>query len=259
MISNELLEEVIDISKKDKLIDKIFILKLVKEIISNTDEITQNKFNYFGFCNNKDFLGKTNPNTGVILLSLGECYKAVNIEKIPMLEKNINIINTILHEVEHLKEYSKEQKNGIEGKLIYISNFSNSYADSKTNLDRYYLNPSEKIAHAQSWKELLKIVKQYPNFITEHQTTYYYINNMYIGDLKQGYKKSKSGKYNTPLFDFLISINRSSLGSEIFKLVPVSENKISNNISLEKKFMYGLKITNEDMKNLNSKKLIMKR
>ena len=258
MISNELLDEIIQISKKGKLIDRMFICKLVIEIISNTDKITQNRFRVFRFCDCKDFFGKTDPDAGEILLSLNECYKFANMIKIPILEKNIFIINIILHEVEHLKEYSKEQKNGIEGKLIYISNFTDSYSDSKANLDKYFTNPSEKIAKAQSWKELIKIVNKYPNFNFDYEGTYNYINNMYIECLKQGYEKIGKDKYNFPLIDFLKFINRLSLGSEIFKLVPKSSN-ISNNISLEKRFMYGFKITKEDMKELNFKKLRIKR
>lgn len=259
MISNEFLEEIIEISKQRKLIDQTFVCKFVEELISNADEITQNIFSYFGFCNNKDFLGKTNPDSGVILLSLDECYKNANMLKIPMLEKNILILNTILHEFEHLKEYSKEKKNGIEGKLIYISNFANSYADSKTNIYRYYINPSEKIAEAQSWKELLKIVKQYPNFISNYEGTYNFINNMYINRLKQGYEKKENGNYNIPIFDFLRLINRLSLANEIFKLVPSEEKNNVGKFSLEKRFMYGFKINHEEMKELNKKKLIIKR
>jgi len=259
MISNELFEEVIEISKKDKLIDKMFVCKLVREILSNTDDITRNKFKYFAFINSKDYLGRTNPDVAYILFSFNECCRFNNSLKIPTLEKNINIISTILHEFEHLKEYSKEKKGGFEGNLIYISNFANSLADTKTNLDRYFTNPSEKIAKAQSWKELLKIVKQYPNFKIDHEGTYNYINNMYIESLKQGYEKKQDGTYNIPIIDFMKSINRLSLGREMFKLIPVEEKKNYSNLSLEQRFMYGFKITNDDMKKLDSKKLIMKR
>jgi hypothetical protein len=78
MISKQLFEYVLDISKKGILLDKKLIRRLVRNIISSTDFMTRKRFKYTYFRHDDNFCGKTNINEGKICFSIETCYEEVN-------------------------------------------------------------------------------------------------------------------------------------------------------------------------------------
>ena len=75
MISEELLEEIIELSKNNKLIDKSLITRIIIDIICKSDEITQNSFNkiVFSKINWKNVLCTCNLNSGIIKVDYDKC------------------------------------------------------------------------------------------------------------------------------------------------------------------------------------------
>ena len=164
MISDELLEEVINISSKEKYIDKKILQRVFDEVFVDLDDYTKSKFNGLEFApifDEVDTLAICNPEEGTIQFDLFECYKEENKNKnLNMLKRNLNIINNLLHEIEHLKQPYKLTKNNFESKILKCSIMTNN--SSYDNL--YNFIPAEKIASANSWKVLLKNLLCYPEF-----------------------------------------------------------------------------------------------
>jgi len=263
MINEQLFKEIVDISKKGILIDKQMIRKLVREIVSNTDFMTRRryKYTYFRHCDN--FCGKTNINQGKICFSIKTCYEEVeNFKKISILEKNLHIIAIILHEIEHLQEPRKTRKNKFDGKIIRISNKQKNYFNNggDVNFDTYYLDPSEKIAFANSYKKLLEYLDNYPNFKEQYFEEYKNINNEYVERLFYGYEKKENGDYNIPLIDFIVAIKKiSSLKELNFKLVKKEDAKNIKKINIEKRLMYGLPVSSEEVENFEKQKILTRK
>lgn len=262
MIRKQLFQRVLDISKNGELLDKQMILKLVRDILSNTDSLTRRKYKYTYFGNFDGFCAKTDIENYKICFSIKTCYEEVNEYKnASVLEKNLHIIAIIFHEIEHLQEPVKIRKNEFEGKLISVADSHENYFDKNgnTNFDTYYCDPSEKIAFANSYKKLLEYLSKYPNFKKEYENEYININNEYIERLLYAYEKSDNGKYNIPLIDFILAIKKTSNLRKInFKLVKKGECKNISKIDTEKRFMYGLPVTMENVEELE-KKIILRR
>lgn len=258
MLSDYLFEEIIEISKNGKLIDKDLLKKIVIDLISKSDDLTRTKFNKINFVKESKFWAMAYPPFGEIEFCLNNMYKDLNSYKnISMLTKNLEIIAITLHEIEHLREIDKIFRNTYQGKLIKLSLFEQY---NLLNKKIYCTDPSEKIAYAMSFKRLLNYLSHYPNFKKEHFKEYIYIYNGYIDRLKYGYEKSDNGKYNIPLVHFLRAINKLSRLTEVgFKLVKKGEAVNLSKMSLEKKFMYGFPIKEEEMKKLESKKILIKK
>lgn len=263
MISKVLIDEVIALSKENKIIEKDLLKKIIFSLLQGLDPVTKKNFKGVIFLNNQDFVGYTKPIQGVIFFDLGEFENELDdIEQIPenatALDKNLFLIGVILHEIEHLKEPNVPSKS-FESKLIKISNSKLDPEKTKIRGNTYYTNPSEKLAFAKSIRNLLTILNNYPNFKEEYFDSYVFINNLYIENLKLGYEKQWGGGYNTPLFDFLIDIAQlSHLKSLKIKLVKKGDYKKIDRYSLERKFMYGLPIKEEDVEELDKKKILVK-
>ncbi len=257
MISSELFEEIIEISNNGKLIDKYIIRKIVKELISNSDKITRRKFKALKFESNPDCCARANVEYGELKVSLESCYEDVNTYKgASILEKNLHIIAVILHEVEHLKEIYKVKCNKTEGKLINLANYQVNYnKDGDVNYDTYYMDPSEKIAYALSYKKLLDFLNNYPNLKKTYFTEFSHINDEYIERLKYGYKKKSNGMYNVPLIDFSSKLGDLSVFNRVkFRLVRTRNIRKIRRMSIEERLMYGLPVTKRKMKLLERKK-----
>lgn len=255
MISNELLEEVINVSKKDKFISRELIIKIIMYTILNLDKITQKKFNGFWFTDELNALGMCYTREGYVALNLNECYGyAASLKDTTMLQKNLELICDILHEFEHLKEMYKISKNDFQGKLLKVADLANNYDDAENHYYAYISNPSEKIASAMPFKNMLENIKNYTDFQKHLFDGYKYISNRYFEELVLGYKKIAPGKYNIPLIVFFKHINKLEyLKDESFKKSLKSELK-NGSIDLEKKFMYGLKVTQDEVKQLAKRK-----
>lgn len=257
MISNELLEEIIFLSKQDKLIGRRLIRKIVLQVISSLDQRIKDNFTGISCKKRIESFAETNIDDGFITINLNLCYSDLNNKNTTTLNKNLWLATTLLHEIEHLKEPYKIEQDNLEGKLINISNYV-----CNTNLrnELYYKDPSEKIAYALSVKYLLESLKKYPNFKKEHFKEFKSINDEYITKLQFGYKKHGNTKYNSSLIDFMSILKILNHLDQIgFKLVKSNEQKNIDRLNLEQKFMYGLPVTDEEVKKLNKgKKLIIR-
>lgn len=139
------------------------------------------------------------------------------------------------------------------------------YIESKNlelNSKYWDIYPCEKIAEAEAFELLLRSLNTYPNFKKDYKREYLYILKKYIDSLKQGYKYNKeTGKYNIPLRDYLRFINY-YVKYEDLNLTVKKSNKslnLKSRFSIEDRMKFGLPITNEDIKELNKQKIILKK
>ena len=257
MISNQTLKEIIHISNQNKLLDKIMIRKIVKEVISNCDRDTRLKFRHVRFKESDEFCAKANPWNKKFSISLKTTYKEVNnYESISTLEKNLHILAIILHEAEHLKEIDKMRRNKVEGKLIRLSDYEiDGYMDNGLNYDIYYKDPSEKIAFAMSYKNLIELLNNYPNFKEKYKKEYINIKSTYIEHLMYGYELKKNSSYNVPLIDFSSNINDKLVNKKVRLRLIRNRNILKmKKMSLEEQFMYGLPVNKRKIKRLERTK-----
>lgn len=262
MISEELFEKIIYLSKKGETLDKIMVRRLVKDIVSKTDFRTKRRLNHILFKKTSDFCARTNIILGNVCFNIKKCYKKIKrINCSTNLEKNLHFIAIILHEIEHLQESNKVRLNNIEGRLIQIADFQNNYYENgELNINTYYINPSEKLAYALSYLKLLNYLSQYPGFKENYKIEYDSIKNYYKNVLLLGYEKINKKRYNIPLIDFVINIKRISSLKEInFKLVKKGESKNIGKIDIEKRLMYGLPVSSYEIENFEKSKVLIKK
>ena len=254
MLSDYLFEEIIELSKSRKLINKDLLKRIVIDLISKTDDITRKKFRKIIFVKENKFCGMAYPTLGKLEFCMSTFYRDIKAYKnTSTLTKNLHMIALILHEIEHLREEGKIDRNTYQGKLIKLSNLQEyDLLDDEI----YYSDPSD----AMSYKRLLIYLSNYPNFKKEYFKEYITIYNEYINMLQVGYVKLANGKYSIPLVHFLSGIKKISYLKDIgFKFVKKGEAVNINKMNLEKKFMYGFPIKNEEMKKLESKKFLIKK
>lgn len=248
MISNELLEEIISISLNGKFINKKILQKVFDEVFLGLDEYTKQNFNRFEITeifSLNNTVAACNPKEGIIKFDIYESYYVESENKhLSMLSRNLNIINNLLHEMEHLKEPYKITKNNFEAKIL-----KNSIEVSHNKYkDLYDYIPAEKIASADSWKKLLQNILYYPNFKQSFFEEYKFINNQYIKNLKLGYYFYESYEvYNIPLFYYLDKIGQNKILNEVQDFWLNNIDTINTNDKLK----YGLPITKQDMRIVN--------
>lgn len=260
MISNELLEEIIEISLKGKYVNKTIIMKVFDEVFKSLDNSTKQLFNDLQFGSIERQTSTTGIcyiELGIIKLDLINSYIYENKNKYTsILIKNLNIIIALLHEIEHLKEPIKILKDNFESKLLKYSMESNN----EFYEELYDYIPAEKIAYANSHKTMLENISKYPRFKKKFFDEYKYINNKYIKNLKLGYSYDEYlEEYNVPLFYYLERTNQLDVLCELGEWKSSSSPKILNFILPETKLKYGLPITRIDMEDINSKKILRNR
>lgn len=252
MISNELLEEIIDISLKGKYIDKKILQKVFDEVFVSLDDYTKRNFNRFEITeifSLNNTVAACNPEEGIILFDIYESYYVENQNKyLSVLSRNLNIIINLLHEMEHLKELYKMTKQNFESKILK----SSIDCAHKNYKKLYEFIPAEKIASANSWENLFYNIKLYPNFKENFYDEYKFVNNEYIKNLKLGYYFSESFEtYNKPLFHYLSKIGQ----KEVLEYAEKYYIENQDILVLNDKLKYGLPITKNDMRMINKQKI----
>ena len=281
MISNDLIEEVLYLSSKGKILDKKIILKIVSKLLSSLDDNTASKFNGVLFSDKKHIDKKSyagfNKRDGKIILYLDEINRR-NFKTI--LDKNLIILESLMHEFKHLEEEYKLSKQDFESLIIAASNneviYDSLFHKNGLNIDKvlpnrikellfikyyfkiYNLIPTESIADIEANSNLLKSLDKYPKFSKAHTFEYDSLKERLFDSYFMGYKYSSDG-YNIPLVDyFRIVDNVDTL--KIFNFYGDSKlnfmNKARKIFKLEDRFKYGLPIDDEDKKQL-SKKIIL--
>ena len=189
MISEEILEEIIHLSKRRQLLDKKLILKIAISIIDNLDDESKSIFSGIKFVGNR-VLGITNfaqfnEDSGSILMNMDQMNGLKR--EYSILYCNLQLVETLMHEINHLKESYKKKKGGIEAFLITASDDflskNNIYKDIQKHyldcnkkqelLDRLYgkvyfeiydFIPGERIAEISAYEDLISSLNNYPNF-----------------------------------------------------------------------------------------------
>jgi len=270
MISNELLEEVINISLKNKYIDEELITKIILDIVSNMDEVTKNFLNKIEFCK-IDLFGASalcNVETGNVKIDLDQIkqYEAQQ-NRFSILTCNLEILQIIIHELKHLQSNYIMSLNNIESKLIEISSYDYIYkkclqeAKKKVNgfiqinrlakklysdyrYDNFEIIPDERLAEISSFECLIDVVSKYPNFKTNYPEEYKFLLKQYKSVLCEGYNyREKFDNYSSTLIKYLISINRLDLLSYLGINLKVCGSNNLSNMDLTTKMKYGLPIS----------------
>lgn len=221
-------------------------------VFASLDDYTKQNFNRFEITeifSLNNTVAACNSEEGIILFDIYESYYVENQNKyLSVLSRNLNIIINLLHEMEHLKEPYKITKRNFEAKILESSI---DCADKNYN-KLYEFIPAEKIASANSWKNLFYNVKLYPNFKEKFYDEYKFVNNEYIKNLKLGYYFNESFEtYNQPLFHYLSKIGQKEVLEYAEKYYIENQDIIISNDKLK----YGLPITKYDMKMVNKQKI----
>ncbi len=286
MISNELLEEIIYISKQEKYLTMDLIEKIVIDSIDKCDPITQAKFSGIEFDlsipKDPDILAKCDVKTGKITCCYGSILKYVDDQGLRSSLSNFRIVGSILHELEHLKEEYKISLNDFESKLIqngssalifdlvidkYFPGVYNKYKyfnvvkyilEKKWNLiynKIWEICPDEKIAESEAYKAILGSVDKFPGFKDKYAFTYHKIKKLYISSLMMGYNyNSELGTYNVPLEDYLSQIERLDVENRIDSSIR-DELYFADLYDIEERMKYGMPITRQDFKELKKEYL----
>ena len=259
MISEELLEEIIELSKNNKLIDKSLITRIIIDIICKSDEITQNSFNkiVFSKINWKNVLCTCNLNSGIIKVDYDKCVSGL-IKKNKhdnnfILKYNLEFIRYILHEIEHLKESYKMTKYNVESVLIYLSSLSlllsnKGSINKNIYLKLYDIIPAERIADVESYKLLLNSIYNFHDFEKQYEEVVNYIYRNYVFEYYKGYKKFSHD--TSPFIIYLTEISNRGILS-IDDLKPLEELCNKENLTIEEKMKYGLPVDLLESKQLN--------
>lgn len=264
MTNNELIERIIYLSSKEKYLDKEMLEKFFWNLYDDLDDYTQSNFTDLRFekiSKQKDCRGTCSPFEGVITIDLDAIYaeekEYYEKQKLSFLTQNLNILYTLIHEVEHLKEPSKIYKNTLEGNLLKYSQIDNT----KLQLSIYDCDPSEKIAFVDSYLKFLKLLKAHPDFCDKYFNEYKYINNKLIQFTKMGYYYDEfMEKYNVPLVDFLRETNQLDALKVLFKIKKSNSNTNSklSRLDIITRMKCGLAITKEHVEEINKKKILTK-
>jgi len=246
IVEEEILKIVLNYSKSHKLADINFVEKIFsvmiadkklhnylrnisdlqkerdkedkRKIVANYDSVTK-------------IIGINFSMIGLMFEELGRhnCFFDDDCEK--FLFKNLEVVQILLHEVEHAKQYKKAdlEDNDIETKLI-LASFD---ANPKLREQFYDYDPMERLADIKSFKTINKIVRQIEK---TYPTLSIYEKKSLIDAMLNGYVGA-----NSPTIIFLDGTHQ--LRSKVFPTNPFF-------VTLEK-FMYGLPVQQEELDDAN--------
>lgn len=262
MISNKLIEEIIYISSKNKFIDKEMVLKILIDSMKEDDDIVKRRLNGLTFNRVDSGVASCDKKRGIIVVDIYKIYNQKNSNEyvyLSILSYNLFIVQCILHELQHLKEFYQKNENDFESLLIKYSSSEFLYYNIKNDQEKrnlfykkvYKLIPNERLANINSSEALLQSLNNYPNFSLNYLDSLLFINNLHIDYFKIGYILQKNYQYNFPLYEYLnvIGIDLKTIN---YILEIVNE---FNDIDSKTKMKYGLQITTEDINNLNKMKI----
>lgn len=286
MIDNQLLEEVMYVSNKNKFINMKLIEKIIVDTVNQTDALTKSRFNGVFFEKikwDKNVVCVCRPYMGDIIVDYQNLVKQlISVKKLSFLEYNLELITNLLHEVEHLKEPSKMNLDNFESFLLYFSNFEifeflaqdelkfikyilpESFYNNKigTKAKKLYLkiydkNPSERLATIYSHKLLLESLNNFEGFKENYKNSFKYINKKYINQYYIGYNELRN---NIPLVDYFKFIKLNLLNElgfcsqDVVQFLKLSSKKFS----IEERMLYGLPVKRKETSELNKKLILTK-
>ena len=284
MISNELLEEVINVSLKGEIIDQDLLIKIIENIIDGCSDETRRQFNGIDIFDEYKKEKRTNAEyiddyKIIRIFYLNIIKNGMLFLNLDVFETNLYMIQVVLHEVEHLKNDTIILNDDLEGKLLKIcsakyiwelleDNLSKflykhkNFALVKEHISRKYnsfvektweICPDEKLAEVNSNKILLECVNNYHKFKSNNPKVYDFIIRKYFYSLLMGYNKTLEGKYSfPPLIKYLNILEE----IDIYKKTDstIWDDIIKSDIyTIEDRLKYGLPAQNESIKQLKKK------
>ena len=288
MIDGHWLEQIIYCSGKDEFITKELIKKIIENIINSLDNDTKEKFNGVIFANinwNCNAVCSCRINTGDIVVNYERFIKLLKQEKkLNFLQRNLEILINLLHEIEHLKEINKSKNLTFESFLHSYSNIDifdalasekltlfenvlspNSYQKALLKLSKkLYLQvydkiPSERIATINSHKLVFESLNNYEDFNEKYRITFNYINQKYLEQYYMGYNTKKSEYLNIPLVDYFKFIGMLDLLNNLDfydENIKKFRTLSSKEFTLEQRMLYGLPVSLQETKELEQKILL---
>ncbi len=284
MIKQELLEEVINVSANKKIIPPDLLIKIIESVIDGCSNTTKEQFNGIKMIKENKKEEKNNAiydcgRKEIKIYYLNIVRNGLFFEKYNIFETNLYMLQSILHEIEHLKSDTDLSISDFEKKLFnyslptfiqsllqnnlndHLKKYENStlikvYFVLKTNIfynQNYSLLPCEKLAEANSRKILLDSVDEYHNFKINNPNEYKFILKTYYFSLLMGYKyNKKQNEYNVPLLQYLEKLNKIDTKGLLDNTI-LDEIKNVENYSLEDRMKYGLQIDENTIKLLRKK------
>ena len=255
MIESEIIEEIINTSLNQRFLSKKQIFKFAKKIIETLEDSTKNRFQeiYFGsnYWDDPEF-ATTDIKNGIINFNMDTVYsnfKERNRIIDSYLTCNLEILQLLLHEIQHLREPYKMMQNKLDNTLIgygsikymqerYGKMYPNMPLDifQKKYLRLYNFIPTERIAEIDSYKELFNSILNFPDFKEK--------NKIEFSIIKQAYIINNTGVYDrtlSPLNYYFRKIKR-------YDLLDRFDKEFIESLSLEDKLRAGLKTDKEDIK-----------
>ncbi len=281
MVGNDLIEKIIYKSNKNQYIDKNTIKEIIEHVISKSDKVTRDKFNGVNFKDSQLCYDACS------VADVKQCQIIVDYDKMTcgndssMLEANLDIVATLLHEISHLEEFNKIKRKDLEAILLNASDlvFFENLAISRLKKyriflsDSFYTNliirlqqklylkiydkiPSERLADINAYRRLYESISSYHKFDELYQDAYYAVKYSLIEQYFSGYNKTlnKSNCCNVPLIDYFKFIKQEHL-LEKFHFYSKDLNQFLNNCSneftLEERMRFGLPITSDEIKDMS--------
>lgn len=265
-MKQEVIDEIINISSKDKILSVSQIRKILTSIVDDLEHLTQEKYNGVveGKRYWKDVTGvSTNISRGLICINYGKLMEDIlyekNVNNLSYLGANMSLFQLLLHELEHIRESYKSLINNNDKLLLEYSNIDfilqtfydrvgkRNYTDEKFR--KYYVDihgivPCERIANMDSCKKLINLLDGYPNFRKKHDLEYQYILNILYEYETFGYK-NKGLIY--PLIKYLKEMNI----EDVTKLLC-----FDSTMSTFDKYRYGLYLSKDEA---HRNKLLLKK
>lgn len=269
MISEELLNEIVFVSSRRQLLDKRMILNLVTSIIDASDEKTKSIFNGIRFVGHRSLdlatFAEFNPDTGYVLMNMDKM-KSLKFD-LSILSCNLQIVQTIMHEINHVREEYKKTLGGIEAFLINASDnilanndianqIQKRYVDCKKKQDLldclflkiyseiYDFIPAERIAEISAYEDLISSLNNLDDFSFKYKQDFLL--------LKKNLFKSYARVYTNgiiPISEYFKLINQFDDLNNLSFYSTINREFLENSkklFKLEDRFKYGLPIESKD-------------
>ena len=283
MINLELLEQVIDTSNKSKLIDKKLIRDIGLDAVERSDDLTKSHFNElsFGRIDEKNATGECAIEKGEMVIDYNNwIIRSLHINfknNQDILFYNLDMVRTMIHEVNHLREYSARDNDDIESILLALSSHTvfellgryklgnrNRFASinkvfsamDKIYTKLYSIIPDERLAEIYAYKEIFESLKSLDGFKEKYDSMLADYYRGLILEYHVGYKLSNSDY--SPTMDYLnriieLGILRNKFYSDKIDRLKTLLNE-QKGLNVEEKMRYGLPVEPGEKKEL--KKII---
>ena len=261
-----------------------------KDFIENSIDLISDQFDVKDYISDINFLDKNSFLFGAYNLknkSLSINPEHIAIKNKSNLKKGLEIVSTLFHELDHAS-IKKEYETGsdeIIHRLFYFSGveLSDQFGDKKAvEIDdikkfiRYIftynfnhdLAPFERRANINSIKNMKYLILELfitdgcVELLSDEESKELFItstiaNKMYYNYLFDKYKKRINGITNSPSYDYCNKLGK--LLGHVPEEVSVynkskieSFNYVSSEYDFDKRLLYGLQLTNEELKNAKS-------